>query len=73
MVATYVLRRFLQSASPSQRELGPHVRPRPGGGIQTPTSAPGRSSPGLFISIAVLVYDVMGDGLRDAFDPKLRT
>ncbi len=29
--------------------------------------------PGLFIIIAVVAYNFLGDGLRDAFDPRLRT
>src|SRR3990170_1048516 len=29
--------------------------------------------PGLFIVIAVVAYNFLGDGLRDAFDPRLRT
>jgi dipeptide transport system permease protein len=28
--------------------------------------------PGLAILITVLAFNVMGDGLRDAFDPKLK-
>jgi len=29
--------------------------------------------PGLFIVVAVVAYNFLGDGLRDAFDPRLRT
>ena len=29
--------------------------------------------PGLFIILAVVAYNFLGDGLRDAFDPRLRT
>jgi peptide/nickel transport system permease protein len=29
--------------------------------------------PGLFIILAVIAYNFLGDGLRDAFDPRLRT
>jgi len=29
--------------------------------------------PGLFIIVAVVAYNFLGDGLRDAFDPRLRT
>jgi ABC-type dipeptide/oligopeptide/nickel transport system permease subunit len=29
--------------------------------------------PGLFIMIAVLSFNLIGDGLRDALDPKMRT
>lgn len=29
--------------------------------------------PGVFIVIAVIAYNFLGDGLRDAFDPRLRT
>lgn len=29
--------------------------------------------PGLFIVLAVVAYNFLGDGLRDAFDPRLRT
>ena len=28
--------------------------------------------PGLFIPISVLAFNMLGDGLRDAIDPKLR-
>jgi len=42
------------------------------GGIQTFTQRPWMLIPGLFIFIAVLAYNFVGDGLRDALDPKLR-
>ncbi len=42
------------------------------GGIQTFTQRPWMLVPGLFIFIAVLAYNFVGDGLRDALDPKLR-
>ncbi len=42
------------------------------GGIQTFTQRPWMLLPGLFIFIAVLAYNFVGDGLRDALDPKLR-
>jgi peptide/nickel transport system permease protein len=42
------------------------------GGIQTFTQGPWMLVPGLFIFIAVLAYNFVGDGLRDALDPKLR-
>ena len=29
--------------------------------------------PGLFIFISVLAWNLLGDGLRDAFDPRSRT
>ena len=29
--------------------------------------------PGFFIILAVIAYNFLGDGLRDAFDPRLRT
>jgi peptide/nickel transport system permease protein len=29
--------------------------------------------PGLAIAVAVLGFNLLGDGLRDRFDPKLRT
>ncbi len=28
--------------------------------------------PALFISLTMFAFNVLGDGLRDAFDPKLR-
>jgi len=28
--------------------------------------------PGLFVAIAVLAFNIVGDGLRDSLDPKLR-
>ena len=42
--------------------------------LQVPRSAhPGSSSfPGLGILITVLAFNLMGDGLRDALDPKLK-
>ena len=43
------------------------------GGIQTFTQRPWMLLPGLFIFIAVLAFNFLGDGLRDALDPKLRT
>ena len=42
------------------------------GGIQTFTQRPWMLLPGLFIFISVLAYNFVGDGLRDALDPKLR-
>lgn len=42
------------------------------GGIQTFTQRPWMLVPGLFIFLAVLAYNFVGDGLRDALDPKLR-
>lgn len=42
------------------------------GGIQTFTQRPWMLLPGLFIFVAVLAYNFVGDGLRDALDPKLR-
>jgi peptide/nickel transport system permease protein len=42
------------------------------GGIQTFTQRPWMLTPGLFIFLAVLAYNFVGDGLRDALDPKLR-
>jgi peptide/nickel transport system permease protein len=42
------------------------------GGIQTFTQRPWMLLPGLFIFIAVLGFNFLGDGLRDALDPKLR-
>lgn len=42
------------------------------GGIQTFTQRPWMLLPGLFIFIAVLAFNFLGDGLRDALDPKLR-
>jgi ABC-type dipeptide/oligopeptide/nickel transport system permease subunit len=30
------------------------------------------SFPGLFIMITVLAFNLLGDGLRDALDPKLK-
>jgi peptide/nickel transport system permease protein len=43
------------------------------GGIQTFTSRPWMLLPGLFIFVTVLAFNFVGDGLRDALDPKLRT
>lgn len=40
------------------------------GGIQTFTRRPWMLLPGLFIFIAVLAYNFVGDGIRDALDPK---
>lgn len=42
------------------------------GGIQTFTQRPWMLLPGLFIFLTVLAYNFVGDGLRDALDPKLR-
>ena len=42
------------------------------GGLQTFTSRPWMLLPGLFIFIAVLAFNFIGDGLRDALDPKSR-
>lgn len=42
------------------------------GGIQTFTQRPWMLLPGLFIFITVLAFNFVGDGLRDALDPKLR-
>lgn len=43
------------------------------GGIQTFTRRPWMLLPGLFIFIAVLAYNFVGDGVRDALDPKQKT
>lgn len=42
------------------------------GGMQTFTSRPWMLLPGLFIFVAVLAFNFIGDGLRDALDPKAR-
>lgn len=42
------------------------------GGIQTFTQRPWMLVPGIFIFISVLAFNFVGDGLRDALDPKLR-
>lgn len=42
------------------------------GGMQTFTSRPWMLVPGLFIFITVLAFNFVGDGLRDALDPKAR-
>lgn len=42
------------------------------GGMQTFTSRPWMLIPGLFIFITVLAFNFVGDGLRDALDPKAR-
>ena len=42
------------------------------GGMQTFTSRPWLLIPGIFIFIAVLAFNFIGDGLRDALDPKAR-
>jgi peptide/nickel transport system permease protein len=42
------------------------------GGMQTFTSRPWLLIPGVFIFIAVLAFNFIGDGLRDALDPKAR-
>lgn len=42
------------------------------GGMQTFTSRPWMLLPGLFIFITVLAFNFIGDGLRDALDPKAR-
>lgn len=42
------------------------------GGIQTFVSRTWLLVPGLFIFLAVLAFNFLGDGLRDAFDPKAR-
>jgi len=36
------------------------------------TSAPCRHRPGLAIMLVVLGFNLLGDGLRDALDPRLR-
>ncbi|TSA81740.1 ABC transporter permease [Deinococcus detaillensis] len=43
------------------------------GGLQTFTSRPWMLLPGLFIFVTVLAFNFIGDGLRDAFDPKSRS
>jgi peptide/nickel transport system permease protein len=42
------------------------------GGLQTFTSRPWLLLPGVFIFISVLAFNFIGDGLRDALDPKSR-
>jgi peptide/nickel transport system permease protein len=42
------------------------------GGMQTFTSRPWMLIPGVFIFVAVLAFNFVGDGLRDALDPKAR-
>lgn len=42
------------------------------GGMQTFTSRPWMLLPGLFIFATVLAFNFVGDGLRDAFDPRAR-
>jgi peptide/nickel transport system permease protein len=42
------------------------------GGMQTFTSRPWMLLPGFFIFVAVLAFNFVGDGLRDALDPKAR-
>ncbi len=42
------------------------------GGMQTFTSRPWMLIPGIFIFVAVLAFNFVGDGLRDALDPKAR-
>jgi peptide/nickel transport system permease protein len=42
------------------------------GGIQTFTNRPWMLIPGAFIFVAVLAFNFIGDGLRDALDPKAR-
>ena len=42
------------------------------GGMQTFTSRPWMLLPGFFIFVAVLAFNFIGDGLRDALDPKAR-
>ncbi len=42
------------------------------GGMQTFSSRPWLLLPGVFIFIAVLAFNFIGDGLRDALDPKAR-
>lgn len=42
------------------------------GGLQTFTTRPWTLLPGLFIFVAVLAFNFIGDGMRDAFDPKAR-
>ncbi len=43
------------------------------GGLQTFSSRPWMLLPGLFIFVTVLAFNFIGDGLRDAFDPKSRS
>ena len=40
--------------------------------IQTVAQAPWLLLPGLLVIIAVLAFNLVGDGLRDALDPRLR-
>ncbi|MCX7784508.1 MAG: ABC transporter permease [Meiothermus sp.] len=42
------------------------------GGMQTFTNRPWMLLPGLFIFVVVLAFNFVGDGLRDALDPKAR-
>jgi ABC-type dipeptide/oligopeptide/nickel transport system permease subunit len=30
-------------------------------------------APGLFVFLSVLAFNLVGDGIRDAFDPKMQT
>jgi peptide/nickel transport system permease protein len=43
---------------------------RDGQNIGTLTHSPWVLLPGLFIFVAVFAYNFLGDGLRDALDPK---
>ena len=40
--------------------------------LQYAQSAVGRDLPGVVILLTVLAFNLMGDGLRDALDPKLK-
>lgn len=42
------------------------------GGMQTFTNRPWMLIPGIFIFVVVLAFNFIGDGLRDALDPKAR-
>jgi hypothetical protein len=37
-----------------------------------PVDVGGRDGPGLAVFLAVTAFDLLGDGLRDAFDPRAR-
>ena len=42
-------------------------------GVKAPMASWGSVIPGLAIIITVLAFNMLGDGLRDALDPKLRS
>ena len=64
---------------PSPSSVWAYFRPNPNGATCSPKRGNSSSThpisfspPGLTILLTVLAYNLIGDGLRDALDPKLK-